>query len=144
MIHPWTWVGVGLLLMILSFVMTPPTWIVERLFTRFKLHPKLVDDEIESISRGEERITGTARQQLIEAFNKANYLERHETSLIPSNELPLVFNTHHKGRRERYTIYADPPFIDVVKEFRKKRIIYKVDSKVLMQWLVNKKTESEQ
>lgn len=143
MVHPWIWVAIGLLLVALSFLMTPPTWIIERLVTRFRLHPQLVDDEVKSISRGEERITGTARRQLIEAFNKANYLGRHETSLIPRSGSNIVVDTHHKGRRERYTMYADPPFIDIVKEVRKKRIVYKVDSEVLMQQLVNTGKETE-
>lgn len=110
-------------------VSSMPTSVVESIISRFELHQKL-DEENTTVTVDGERIEGEMKLQVIHEFNEALFLDKH---YFPpqGNGTPIVMETK-KGKREiRFSIYSYEEHVDVVKQYKKKVVAYRLRSKSL-------------
>lgn len=110
-------------------VSSMPTSVVESIISRFELHQKL-DEESTTITVDGESIEGEMKLQVIHEFNEALFLDKH---YFPpqGNGTPIVIETK-KGKREiRFSIYSYEEHVDVVKQYKKKVVAYRLRSKSL-------------
>ncbi|MGN7195602.1 YfmQ family protein [Bacillus mycoides] len=110
-------------------VSSMPTSVVESIISRFELHQKL-DEENTTVTVDGESIEGGMKLQVIHEFNEALFLDKH---YFPpqGNGTPIVMETK-KGKREiRFSIYSYEEHVDVVKQYKKKVVAYRLRSKSL-------------
>ncbi|MED0886010.1 YfmQ family protein [Bacillus mycoides] len=110
-------------------VSSMPTSVVESIISRFELHQKL-DEENTTVTVDGESIEGEMKLQVIHEFNEALFLDKH---YFPPQEngTPIVMETK-KGKREiRFSIYSYEEHVDVVKQYKKKVVAYRLRSKSL-------------
>ncbi|MBE7128376.1 YfmQ family protein [Bacillus cereus group sp. MG9] len=110
-------------------VSSMPTSVVESIISRFELHQKL-DEENTTVTVDGESIEGKMKLQVIHEFNEALFLDKH---YFPpqGNGTPIVMETK-KGKREiRFSIYSYEEHVDVVKQYKKKVVAYRLRSKSL-------------
>ncbi|WP_242246835.1 YfmQ family protein [Bacillus cereus group sp. BfR-BA-01523] len=110
-------------------VSSMPTSVVESIISRFELHQKL-DEENTTVTVDGESIEGEMKLQVIHEFNEALFLDKH---YFPpqGNGTPIVMETK-KGKREiRFSIYSYEEHVDVVKQYKKKVVAYRLRSKSL-------------
>ncbi|MFB5249580.1 hypothetical protein EXW62_17600 [Bacillus mycoides] len=110
-------------------VSSMPTSVVESIISRFELHQKL-DEENTIVTVDGESIEGEMKLQVIHEFNEALFLDKH---YFPpqGNGTPIVMETK-KGKREiRFSIYSYEEHIDVIKQYKKKVVAYRLRSKSL-------------
>ncbi|MGE6589159.1 YfmQ family protein [Bacillus mycoides] len=110
-------------------VSSMPTSVVESIISRFELHQKL-DEENTTVTVDGESIEGEMKLQVIHEFNEALFLDKH---YFPpqGNGTPIVMETK-KGKREiRFSIYSYEEHVDVVKQYKKKVVAYRLRSKNL-------------
>ncbi|EEK72000.1 hypothetical protein bcere0007_34490 [Bacillus mycoides] len=110
-------------------VSSMPTSVVESIISRFELHQKL-DEENTTVTVDGESIEGEMKLQVIHEFNEALFLDKH---YFPpqGNGTPIVMETK-KGKREiRFSIYSYEEHVDVVKQYKKKVVAYRLQSKSL-------------
>ncbi|MFK4424480.1 YfmQ family protein [Bacillus sp. RC51] len=110
-------------------VSSMPTSVVESIISRFELHQKL-DEENTTVTVDGESIEGEMKLQIIHEFNEALFLDKH---YFPpqGNGTPIVMETK-KGKREiRFSIYSYEEHVDVVKQYKKKVVAYRLRSKSL-------------
>lgn len=108
-------------------VSSMPTSVVESIISRFELHQKL-DEENTTVTVDGESIEGEMKLQVIHEFNEALFLDKH---YFPpqGNGTPIVMETK-KGKREiRFSIYSYEEHVDVVKQYKKKVVAYRLRSK---------------
>ncbi|AGE62605.1 hypothetical protein C663_0764 [Bacillus subtilis XF-1] len=135
-----TWAIVMLILMsLVKIVLTClPTGVIEWLLGKFEGHAKR-SDENASLSLDGKRLEGAEKQKVIDQFNEAVFLEKYyiypgdeERYLHPENGgTPLVIDTK-KGKKDvKLFVYRYDDHIDVVKQYKKKVIAYRVLSESL-------------
>ena len=135
-----TWAIVMLILMsLVKIVLTClPTGVIEWLLSKFEVHAKL-SDENASLSLDGKRLKGAEKQKVIDQFNEAIFLEKYyiypgdeERYLHPENGgTPLMIDTK-KGKKDvKLFVYRYDDHIDVVKQYKKKVIAYRVLSESL-------------
>ncbi|UNP74955.1 YfmQ family protein [Bacillus nitratireducens] len=110
-------------------VSSMPTSVVESIISRFELHQKL-DEENTTVTVDGESIEGEMKVQVIHEFNEALFLDKH---YFPpqGNGTPIVMKTK-KGKREiRFSIYSYEEHVDVIKQYKKKVVAYRLRSKSL-------------
>ncbi|MBK5471502.1 MULTISPECIES: YfmQ family protein [Bacillus] len=110
-------------------VSSMPTSVVESIISRFELHQKL-DEENTTVTVDGESIEGEMKLQVIHEFNEALFLDKH---YFPpqGNGTPIVMETK-KGKREiRFSVYSYEEHVDVVKQYKKKVVAYRLRSKSL-------------
>ncbi|MED0992973.1 YfmQ family protein [Bacillus nitratireducens] len=110
-------------------VSSMPTSVVESIISRFELHQKL-DEENTTVTVDGESIEGEMKLQVIHEFNEALFLDKH---YFPpqGNGTPIVMETK-KGKREiRFSIYSYEEHVDVIKQYKKKVVAYRLRSKSL-------------
>lgn len=110
-------------------VSSMPTSVVESIISRFELHQKL-DEENTTVTVDGESIEGEMKLQVIHEFNEALFLDKH---YFPpqGNGTPIVMEMK-KGKREiRFSIYSYEEHVDVVKQYKKKVVAYRLRSKSL-------------
>ncbi|EJS58634.1 hypothetical protein CN327_03295 [Bacillus cereus] len=110
-------------------VSSMPTSVVESIISRFELHQKL-DEENTTVTVDGESIEGEMKVQVIHEFNEALFLDKH---YFPpqGNGTPIVMETK-KGKREiRFSIYSYEEHVDVIKQYKKKVVAYRLRSKSL-------------
>ncbi|MGW6194158.1 YfmQ family protein [Bacillus cereus] len=110
-------------------VSSMPTSVVESIISRFELHQKL-DEENTTVTVDGKSIEGEMKLQVIQEFNEALFLDKH---YFPpqGNGTPIVMETK-KGKREiRFSIYSYEEHIDVIKQYKKKVVAYRLRSKSL-------------
>ncbi|MBE7101625.1 hypothetical protein FT637_00910 [Bacillus cereus] len=110
-------------------VSSMPTSVVESIISRFELHQKL-DEENTTVTVDGKSIEGEMKLQVIHEFNEALFLDKH---YFPpqGNGTPIVIETK-KGKREiRFSIYSYEEHVDVVKQYKKKVVAYRLRSKSL-------------
>ena len=110
-------------------VSSMPTSVVESIISRFELHQKL-DEENTTITVHGKSIEGEMKLQVINDFNEALFLDKHY--FPPQGEgTPIVIETK-KGKKEiRFSIYSYVEHVDVVKQYKKKVVAYRLRSKSL-------------
>ncbi|MCY8104738.1 MULTISPECIES: YfmQ family protein [Bacillus] len=130
-----TWAIVMLILMsLVKIVLTClPTGVIEWLLSKFEVHAK-VNNEDAVLSVNGKRLEGEEKRNMIDQFNEAVFLEKYyiypgdeERYLYPENGgTPLVIDTK-KGKKDvKLFVYSYDDHIDVVKQYKKKVIAYRL------------------
>ncbi|MEC1753309.1 YfmQ family protein [Bacillus mojavensis] len=130
-----TWAIVMLILMsLVKIVLTClPTGVIEWLLSKFEVHAK-VNNEDAVLSVDGKRLEGEEKRNMIDQFNEAVFLEKYyiypgdeERYLYPENGgTPLVIDTK-KGKKDvKLYVYSYDDHIDVVKQYKKKVIAYRL------------------
>ncbi|MCY8510468.1 YfmQ family protein [Bacillus mojavensis] len=130
-----TWAIVMLILMsLVKIVLTClPTGVIEWLLSKFEVHAK-VNNEDAVLSVDGKRLEGEEKRNMIDQFNEAVFLEKYyiypgdeERYLYPENGgTPLVIDTK-KGKKDvKLFVYSYDDHIDVVKQYKKKVIAYRL------------------
>lgn len=110
-------------------VSSMPTSVVESIISRFELHQKL-EEENTSISIDGKNIEGEMKRQVIHEFNEALFLDKHY--FPPHGEgTPLVIDTKKGNKEIRFSLYSHEEHVDVIKQYKKKIIAYRLRSKSL-------------
>lgn len=110
-------------------VSSMPTSVVESIISRFELHQKL-EEENTSISIDGKNIEGEMKLQVIHEFNEALFLDKHY--FPPHGEgTPIVINTKKGNKEIRFSLYSHEEHVDVIKQYKKKIVAYRLRSKSL-------------
>ncbi|MGE7880641.1 YfmQ family protein [Bacillus sp. NPDC094077] len=110
-------------------VSSMPTSVVESIISRFELHQKL-DEESTTVSLDGKNIEGEMKLQVINDFNKALYLDKHY--FPPHGEgMPIIIETKKGKRTITLSIYSYEEHVDVIKQYKKKVVAYRLRSKSL-------------
>ena len=106
-----------------------PTSVVESIISRFELHQKL-DEENTSISIDGKNIEGEKKLQVIHEFNEALFLDKHY--FPPRGEgTPIVIDTKKGNKEIRFSLYSHEEHVDVIKQYKRKIVAYRLRSKSL-------------
>ncbi|MFO3791106.1 YfmQ family protein [Bacillus mojavensis] len=130
-----TWAIVMLILMsLVKIVLTClPTGVIEWLLSKFEVHAKVNNEDAVLFVNGK-RLEGEEKRNMIDQFNEAVFLEKYyiypgdeERYLYPENGgTPLVIDTK-KGKKDvKLFVYSYDDHIDVVKQYKKKVIAYRL------------------
>ncbi|MDR6999210.1 YfmQ family protein [Neobacillus niacini] len=138
-----TWAVVSIVLLsIVKILMTClPTGPVEWLINKFETHTKLTDRNV-TVTLGEKQLEGEARMEVLHSFNEATFLKKHyiypgteELYLYPVNsEPPFVFETKEGNKEVMIYVYCSNHHVEVVKQYKKKVVAYRLLSKRLQKW----------
>ncbi|MGH0675617.1 YfmQ family protein [Bacillus luti] len=110
-------------------VSSMPTSVVESIISRFELHQKL-DEESTIISLDGKNIEGEMKNQVINDFNEALFLDKHY--FPPHGEgTPIIIETKKGKRTITLSIYSYEEHIDVIKQYKKNVVAYRLRSKSL-------------
>lgn len=131
-----TWaVLVPIILMgILKIVVSSlPNSTVGWLIGKFELHSKLSEANV-SITIDGKPLEGEDKAQVIHKFNEATFVERYyifrgyeQAYLHPENGgTPLVIDTKRGKRTVRLFVYIYNDHVDIVKQYKKKVVAYKL------------------
>ncbi|PQZ57311.1 MULTISPECIES: YfmQ family protein [Bacillus] len=110
-------------------VSSMPTSVVESIISRFELHQKL-DEENTTVSLDGKNIEGEMKLQVINDFNEALFLDKHY--FPPHGEgMPIIIETKKGKRIITLSIYSYKEHVDVIKQYKKKAVAYRLRSKSL-------------
>ncbi|GAB6414429.1 YfmQ family protein [Bacillus luti] len=110
-------------------VSSMPTSVVESIISRFELHQKL-DEESTIISLDGKNIEGEMKLQVINDFNEALFLDKHY--FPPHGEgTPIIIETKKGKRTIILSIYSYEEHVDVIKQYKKNVVAYRLRSKSL-------------
>ncbi|EJQ47065.1 hypothetical protein IEE_01688 [Bacillus cereus BAG5X1-1] len=110
-------------------VSSMPTSVVESIISRFELHQKL-DEGNTTVTVDGESIEGEMKLQVIHEFNEALFLDKH---YFPpqGNGTPLVIETKIGKKTIKFSLYSYEEHVDVIKQYKKKVVAYRLRSKSL-------------
>ncbi len=131
MIKVTTWFIVTLFIFgaIKVLVSSMPTSVVESIISRFELHQKL-DEEHTTVSLDGKNIEGEMKLQVINDFNEALFLDKHY--FPPHGEgTPIIIETKKGKRVITLSIYSYEEHVDVIRQYKKKFVAYRLRSKSL-------------
>jgi hypothetical protein len=131
---------------ILKFVMSPPSIVVEWLVSKFALHPKLNSKDV-IISLSGKKLVGEDKIRFINFFNEATFLKKYyifpgnETLFLQpeSNLTPFVINLKRGNKDVNFYIYCYDDHIDVVKKYKKQVASYRLSSDYLQKIMITTK-----
>ncbi|PEX90983.1 YfmQ family protein [Bacillus cereus] len=110
-------------------VSSMPTSVVESIISRFELHQKL-DEEHTTVSLDGKNIEGEKKTQVIHEFNEALFLDKHY--FPPRGEgIPIIIETKKGKRTITLSIYSYEEHVDVIKQYKKNVVAYRLRSKSL-------------
>lgn len=110
-------------------VSSMPTSVVESIISRFELHQKL-DEEHTTVSLDGKNIEGEKKLQVIHEFNEALFLDKHY--FPPHGEgIPIIIETKKGKRIITLSIYSYEEHVDVIKQYKKNVVAYRLRSKSL-------------
>ena len=121
---PMWFIPVFIVLALLSFLITPPTFIVNWFTSRFTTHTRLSTRD--SVYLSANKLTGNEQDMFIHCWNAAEFL--YETDEMPPNEAIGYRVTVIRGRREyRYLLHVSDAHIDVFRNASgQRRLAYRV------------------
>ncbi|WP_028401955.1 YfmQ family protein [Ectobacillus panaciterrae] len=110
-----------------------PNSVVESFISKFEMHSKLSDANVIVTIDGK-RLEGEDKIQVINYFNEAIFLERYyifpgyeQFYLHPENGgTPLVIDTKRGKKDVRLFVYSYNDHVDVVKQYKKKVVAYRL------------------
>lgn len=110
-------------------VSSMPTSVVKSIISRFELHQKL-DEENTTVLLDGKNIGGEMKLQVINGFNEALFLDKHY--FPPEGEgIPIVIDTKKGNKEIRFSLYSYEEHVDVIKQYKKKVVAYRLRSKSL-------------
>ncbi|MFC3885517.1 YfmQ family protein [Bacillus songklensis] len=103
-----------------------PTSVVEWFISKFELHPTISDATV-TVTIDGKRLEGEEKIQVINDFNEAMFLEKYD--IHPENSgTPLVIDTKKGKNNVRFFVYSYNDRVDVVKQYKKKVVAYRLRS----------------
>jgi hypothetical protein len=127
---------------ILKFIMSPPSLVVEWVVSKFALHPKLNSKDV-IISFSGKKLVGEEKISFINYFNEATFLKKYY--IFPGNEslflqpesnlTPFVINLKKGNKDVNFFVYCYDDHIDVVKQYKKQVASYRLSSDYLQNLL---------
>lgn len=146
----WTvvlWVVVGI---IIKMVMSPPSVIVGWIVDKIALHPKLVLNEI-TVTYDEKHLEEEEKTRFTNYFNEARLLKQYD--VFPGNEklflhpetnvTPFMINIKSGRKVVNIFVFCYADHVDVVKQFKKKVVSYRLRSDDLQKLTISTKTKSK-
>lgn len=130
----WAVLAPIILMGILKIVVSSlPNSTVGWLIGKFELHSKLSEANVIVTIDGK-RLEGEDKAQVIRDFNEATFVERYykfpgykQAYLHPENRgTPLVIETKRGKKTVRLFVYIYNDHVDVVKQYKKKVVAYKL------------------
>lgn len=127
----WTVVSIILISLIKILMTCLPTGPVEWLISKFEIHSKLSETNAIITIEGK-LLEGEEKIQVINFFNEATFLKQHyiypgteALYLQPENsETPIVIDVKHGKKDARLYVFSYHDRIDVVKQYKKKVVLY--------------------
>ncbi|MDQ1005086.1 hypothetical protein QFZ28_005664 [Neobacillus niacini] len=142
----WTIALTVLLGIVLKMVMSPPSAVVEWIFSKFALHPKLNSKDV-TVTYIEKYLDDVEKIRLIDNFNEATFLKQYD--IFPGKEnlflhpetkvTPFVINVKRGKKDSKIFVYCLADYVYVVKEYNKKVVAYDLRSESLQKFTLSTK-----
>lgn len=142
----WTIALTVLLGIVLKMVTSPPSAVVEWIFSKFTLHPKLNSKEVTVTYSGKHLKEGD-KIRLMDDFNEATFLKQYD--IFPGKEnlflhpetnvTPFVINVKSGKKDNRIFVYCLEDYVYVVKQYSKKVVAYNLRSESLQKFTLSTK-----
>jgi Uncharacterised protein from bacillus cereus group len=137
----WTIALTVLLGIVLKMLMSPPSAVVDWVFSKFALHPKLNSKDV-SVTYLGKHIEEEEKTRLIHNFNEATFLKQYD--IFPGKEnlflhpettvIPFVINVKRGKNDCRIFVYCIADYVYVVKQSNKKVVAYDLRSENLQKF----------
>ncbi|MDQ0189900.1 hypothetical protein JI721_05110 [Alicyclobacillus cycloheptanicus] len=126
MLHSiWLQVVIALVTLLISVIlMTPTERGARRLITRFELHYAL-DADTSTVSVGGRPVERAEKQQIIEDYNQAIFIQRYDYPPQPQ-VTPIVVHTKQGNADVTLSLYVYADHVDVVKQRNKKSAAFRL------------------
>jgi Uncharacterised protein from bacillus cereus group len=131
---------------VLKMVMSPPSAVVEWIFSRFALHPKLNSKDV-TVTYIEKHLEEEEKIRLIENFNEATFLKQYD--IFPGKEnlflhpetnvTPFVINGSRGKKDSKIFVYCLADYVYVVQQSNKKVVAYDLRSENLQNFTISTK-----
>lgn len=131
----WTVVITIVIGIILKMIMSPPSAVVEWIVSKFALHPKLDSTEV-TVSYDGKLLDGEEKIKITDDFNNASFLKQYDIFqgneklfLHPeTNVKPIVINVNRGTKNTQIFVFCYDDYVDVVKQYKKKVVSYRLSS----------------
>ncbi|MEH7177931.1 YfmQ family protein [Neobacillus vireti] len=146
----WTvllWLLIGI---IIKMVMSPPSAVVGWIVNKIALHPKLILNEV-TVTYNEHHLEEEEKIRFIDYFNEARLLKQYD--VFPGNEKfflhpetnvsPFVINIKRGKKDINIFVFCYADHVDVVKQFNKKVVSYRLRSDNLQKFTLPTMTKSK-
>lgn len=129
-----TWVFIAILIVFSLIKIIPaslPSSVVEKILNKYKIHPQITPENCK-VKYGDVQFIGGRKDEIIQYFNDANYLEKYYFAPEKNGE-PLVISVTEGKRFTEYSLYVSSDYINVYKKQGKKEIAYSIRSAQLLE-----------
>lgn len=130
--------------LILKFLMSPPSAVVDWVISKFALHPKL-DAKVVIVTFNGKHLEEEEKIRFTDYFNVAAFLKKYY--IFPGNEklflhpdtnvTPFVINTIRGKKDVNIFVFRYDDHVDVVKQYKKKVVSYSLRSDSLQQFTIS-------
>jgi hypothetical protein len=130
----------------IKMIMSPPSAVVDWIFSKFALHPKLNSKEV-TVTHSGKHLVDVEKIRLIDYFNEATFLKQYE--IFPGKEklflhpetkvTPFVINVKRGKKNSKIFVYCFADYVYVVKQYNKKVVAYDLRSEHLQQFTISSK-----
>ncbi|WHX98739.1 YfmQ family protein [Neobacillus sp. DY30] len=137
----WTVVLSVVIGIVIKMVMSPPSAVVEWVVSKIALHPKLVLNEV-TITYNKKHLEKEEKNKFTDYFNEAMFLKQYD--IFPGNEkfflqpetnvIPFVVNVKRGKKELNFFVFCYADHVDVVKQFNKKVVSYRLRSDYLQKY----------
>lgn len=139
----WTTIVIIVIGIILIFMTSPPSAVVEWTLSKFTIHPKLDSKDI-IVKYNGMHLEEEEKIRFNDYYNEAQFLERNH--IFPGNEklflhpetnvIPFVIKVKSKNKEMNYFIYIYDDHADVVKQWKKKVASFSIRSEHLQNFTI--------
>ncbi|WP_342514657.1 YfmQ family protein [Sporosarcina sp. FSL K6-1522] len=140
-----TWMTIGAIVIgvILIFITSPTSALVEWVLSKFTPQPKLDSKDVVVSFNGTD-LEEAEKDRFNDYFNKAQFLERNH--IFPGNEnlflqpetsiIPYIVKVKNRKKEMNYFVYISEDHIEVVKQWKKKVTAFSIKSAYLQNFTV--------
>ena len=131
---------------VIKMVMSPPSAVVDWIFSKFALHPKLNSKDV-TVTYNEKHLEEEEKIRLIDNFNEAAFLKQYD--IFPGKEnlflhpetnvTPFVINVKRGKKDSKIIMYCLADYVYVVKQYKKKVVAYNLRSENLQNFTLSAK-----
>jgi hypothetical protein len=142
----WTIALTVLLGIVIKMITSPPSAVVEWIFSKFALHPKLNSKEV-AVTYIEKQLEEEEKIRFINVFNEATFLKQYD--IFPGKEklflhpetnvTPFVISVKKGKKDSNIFVYCFVDYVYVVKQYNKKVVAYDLRSESLQKFTLSTK-----
>lgn len=139
----WTVILSVVIGIVIKMVMSPPSAVVDWMVSKIALHPKLVLNEV-TVTYNKKHLDEEEKSRFTEYFNEAMFLKQYD--IFPGKEklflqpetnvTPFVINIKRGNKDMNLFVFCYADHVDVVKQFNKKVVSYRLRSENLQEFAV--------